>query len=40
MADASGSSSESILAAYMKKMDKLNDLVLKLLQKINGPESS
>ena len=40
MADASSSGNEGILAAYLEKTDKLNDLVLKLLQKISGAESS
>lgn len=40
MADASSSGNEGMLAAYMEKTDRLNDLVLKLLQKIGGNESS
>ena len=40
MADASSSGNEGTLAAYLEKTDRLNDLVLKLLQKISGTESS
>ena len=40
MADASSSGNEGTLATYMEKTDKLSDLVLKLLQKISGNESS
>ena len=40
MVDASSSGNEGTLAAYLEKTDRLNDLVLKLLQKISGTESS
>ena len=36
MAEASNSENNEALAAYMEKTDRLNDLVLKLLQKMNG----
>ena len=36
MAEASNPRNGVALATYMKKSDKLNDLVLKLLWKING----
>ena len=40
MAETSNSGRDKMLVAYMEKIDKLNDLILKLLQKINGQESS
>ena len=40
MAETSNLGRDEMLVAYMEKTDKLNDLILKLLQKINGQESS
>ena len=39
MAEASNSGQDEMLVTYIEKTDKLNDLVIKLLQKINGDES-
>ena len=36
MIEASNPGNDGTLAAYIEKTDRLNDLVLKLLQKING----